>query len=498
MIRRTATVLFALGLLVVGAAPAAADLPKITSFSPTSGPVGTSVVINGTGFTGTTAVKFGGASAGFTVNTSKKITAIVPPAATTGKISVTKPAGTATSATDFTVTPPSSATPWPMFQHDPQHTGKSGATGPSTGAVHKNWEYKAVSWIKNQPSIGPDGTVYIGAGKFPLCALTAAGAPIWCTNVGGYVDQSSPTIGNPFLKTDAQGTRMVQTIYMGDRNNVFWAIDSEGDVLWRYKINLDGDVRASAIIGPDPTHTVYMMCGCTTRGVLHAFDPNGTLKWFVTLPQVRDASPAGIQFGSHFRLYVVTNNGELYAIDDLGGSGQIAWQVELGAQSAHSSPSVGADGTIYVGTDDGLFAVKDNGGSGHVLPGWPVPTAGRIDTTAAISTGKLFVSSYASGKRTLYAIDPGTSPPTPLWSVTGRGSTTSSFALTPSAVIGANGFVYAAIGADIYAFDPAAVTPASPKWHFLLPAVAISLTVGDGVLYVSAKNSRLYALTPGP
>ena len=79
---------------------------------------------------------------------------------------------------------------------------------PSGSSVTRKWVYKAVNWIKNEPAIGPDGTVYIGDAKFPLCALSgASGARLWCTDVGGYVAQSSPAIGNPFVKTDAAGTR---------------------------------------------------------------------------------------------------------------------------------------------------------------------------------------------------------------------------------------------------------------------------------------------------
>ncbi len=80
--------------------------PTVTSFTPTSGPVGTSVNITGTNFTGATAVKFNGFSAtSFTVTSSTQITgAIVPNNATTGPISVTTPSGTGTSTTNFTVT----------------------------------------------------------------------------------------------------------------------------------------------------------------------------------------------------------------------------------------------------------------------------------------------------------------------------------------------------------------------------------------------------------
>ena len=79
--------------------------PRITSFSPASGPVGTSVIINGANFTGATSVTFNGTSASYTVNTAIKITATVPSGATTGLIGVTTAAGTATSGTDFTVAP---------------------------------------------------------------------------------------------------------------------------------------------------------------------------------------------------------------------------------------------------------------------------------------------------------------------------------------------------------------------------------------------------------
>jgi hypothetical protein len=77
--------------------------PTITSFAPTSGPVGTSVVITGTNLTGATAVTFNNVTATFTVNSATQITATVPATATTGKIKVTTPGGSVTSTADFVV-----------------------------------------------------------------------------------------------------------------------------------------------------------------------------------------------------------------------------------------------------------------------------------------------------------------------------------------------------------------------------------------------------------
>jgi uncharacterized repeat protein (TIGR03803 family) len=78
--------------------------PVISSFSPTSGPVGTSVVITGNSLTGATSVTFGGVKAtSFTVNSYTQVTATVPTGAKTGKIGTTTPGGTAASTTSFTV-----------------------------------------------------------------------------------------------------------------------------------------------------------------------------------------------------------------------------------------------------------------------------------------------------------------------------------------------------------------------------------------------------------
>jgi len=85
----------------------AAGAPTITSFTPISGPVGTSVKITGTNFSGTgitsTSVTFNNVTATSVVNSATQITATVPSTATTGKIKVTTSCGSITSATDFTV-----------------------------------------------------------------------------------------------------------------------------------------------------------------------------------------------------------------------------------------------------------------------------------------------------------------------------------------------------------------------------------------------------------
>lgn len=73
-----------------------ASMPAVTALSPTSGPVGTTVIITGSGFTGANLVTFGGVSATYTVNNDGQVTASVPAgtAAGTVDVRVTTPSGT--------------------------------------------------------------------------------------------------------------------------------------------------------------------------------------------------------------------------------------------------------------------------------------------------------------------------------------------------------------------------------------------------------------------
>ena len=79
-------------------------VPRITGFGAPSGSDDTVVTILGTSFTGVTAVKFGTVSATFTFVSDGEITALVPAAAITGRVSVTTPGGTATSPADLVIT----------------------------------------------------------------------------------------------------------------------------------------------------------------------------------------------------------------------------------------------------------------------------------------------------------------------------------------------------------------------------------------------------------
>lgn len=76
---------------------------SISSFNPTTGSGGTTVVISGGDFSGTTDVLFNGLSASYLVDNASQITATVPLSATSGLIQVVGPCGNVYSAIPFVV-----------------------------------------------------------------------------------------------------------------------------------------------------------------------------------------------------------------------------------------------------------------------------------------------------------------------------------------------------------------------------------------------------------
>ncbi len=80
--------------------------PTLSSFSPSSGAIGTSVTLTGTALTGATGVSFGSISApSYSVLSATQVRAVVPAGAVSAPLKVTTPGGTATTATSFTVSP---------------------------------------------------------------------------------------------------------------------------------------------------------------------------------------------------------------------------------------------------------------------------------------------------------------------------------------------------------------------------------------------------------
>lgn len=101
--------------------------PKITSFSPTQGAIGTAVTISGSNFTNDTGVTFSPNVPAAQVNviSANTISCRVPAGATTGPITVANAVGASRSSNNFTVVPAPSPSPSPSASPSVSPTGRN-------------------------------------------------------------------------------------------------------------------------------------------------------------------------------------------------------------------------------------------------------------------------------------------------------------------------------------------------------------------------------------
>jgi hypothetical protein len=222
-----------------------ASPPTVTGFAPTSGSVGASVTISGSNLSSAAAVRFGGATAAYTVNSDSQIMATVPANAATGPISVSSPGGTTTTSTSFTVTvPPPRIISVGPFQvqwslTDPEEitsfswNGSSNLTGNWGGGTQCTGGYAGgdQEFFGNAWGIGGSGVhaVLVGLGSAgtwstqsgdsstTVSIASSASAPAYCSQDAGVPVSTTyqfPNSGNVFSmqRTFAFGT----TAFSGD------------------------------------------------------------------------------------------------------------------------------------------------------------------------------------------------------------------------------------------------------------------------------------------
>ncbi len=198
----------------------------------------------------------------------------------------------------------------------------------------------------------------------------------------------------------------------------------------------------------------------------------GNLRWKFSTGYGIYSSPA---IGKDGTIYVGSNDTYLYAISP---SGELKWKFKTDGK-VFSSPAIGKDGTIYVGSEDGnIYAISPTG-----KEKWSYSTGGAVDSSPAIGPdGTIYIGSRG-GK--MYALSP-------------DGTLKWKFKIPKDAIdstpaIGKDGTIY--FGSEdhkIYAVNP----DGSQKWNFTTGGgVASSPAIGkDGTIYVGSYDGYLYAL----
>jgi len=193
------------------------------------------------------------------------------------------------------------------------------------------WKYPTGYYITSDPAIGDDGTVYIGSGDTYFYAINPNGTLKWRFKTDHYIK------GPPSIADDG-------TIYIGSWDDYLYALHPDnGTIKWKCKVGEGTETNPS--IAEDGT--IYV-----GGDKLWAIYPNGTKKWSFDLGDGRHVHKSCPAISSEGTVYVGTNigstsGGDIIAINP---NGTEKWRKRICYEWCDSSPCIGKDGTIYIGS----------------------------------------------------------------------------------------------------------------------------------------------------
>lgn len=328
----------------------------------------------------------------------------------------------------------------------------------------------------------PPGDVCgIGSGLQPSAPWPLRGG---CTTRAGWSALPGPTNAQvSFTVPMSAGDSSPAVSTLG----VAWAGTAEGDVLavtatgfvrWGYRTG--GPIASSpaldtlgnAIVGSKDgfLYAIAPDDGAADPDAGHAYPP-AKLVFRLAVGAIA-SSPV---IGGDGTIYVGTTEGKLVAVPNDGSA--VAWSATTN-DTLGSSPALGQDGTIYVGsTDRKLHAFSPDGGPKWALDlGAPIhgsPAVGGDGTVyVGTSDGKLHAVSASGAERWTYATG---------GSITG----------TPAVYAGT---VY--VGSEDKKLHAVSTADGGVRWTFATSGAVATPVIGpDGTIYVGAADARVYAIT---
>jgi outer membrane protein assembly factor BamB len=290
--------------------------------------------------------------------------------------------------------------PWPEMRRDSRNTASSPIRGRFRGG--RPWAFATKRGIFSTPVIGGDDTIYVGSADQSFYALRPDGSLSWRFRTGGIIDAAA-AIAHPVKALRSAPI----TIGSGDerlyRLRMNPGLSRKRRIVWAFRPTLPpaGGQQVSwweGNVAIGPGGTIY---AGNTGGAAYALNPNGSLRWAAPRGQSVWTTPAfgkGPEAGNSFWGSV-----DLYAFS-LDQNGQQRWQTFTPGYVT-SSPALGSDGTVYVGSfDDKLYALDPDTGGVR----WAFPTDAHIYSSPALAddgTGRTTAIYIASADGSVYALD---------------------------------------------------------------------------------------------
>jgi outer membrane protein assembly factor BamB len=352
--------------------------------------------------------------------------------------------------------------------------------------------YESVISPANVSTLVPGWTV--GQSSYGHAAPVLVNGVIYdlSDNDGHYtaIDAASGTILWWYLSVNPIDTPVVANgvIYFATGYSRFQAASAAtGSMLWSYTL----PVSYNYIRNPPVLANGHLYFG-DSGGNVYSLTTSGALAWKTTLPgQVGWSGPAVVGGTLYVGTVSTDNTGSLYALD--ASSGAVLWSgSDLGGVG--SVPTV-ADGTVYVGGQNGEVAAFNAAGCGQSTcsPLWSYTTGAPVLSSPAVANGVVYIGSEDDNLYAFSAAGCGAATCEPLWKATTGGMIDSSPAV-------ANGVVY--VGSDdynVYALPAAGCGAATcaPLWSYKIGyQVWSSPFVANGVLYLGGSDGILYSFVP--
>ena len=248
------------------------------------------------------------------------------------------------------------------------------------------WTYQAGEWVDSTPAIADDGTIYVGSWDNKLHAINPDGTGKWTFATDSLV------LAGPAVGPDG-------TIYFGSRDNFFYALESNGSKKWEYFA--EQPISSSAALGQDGT--IYFG---DDNGTFHAVNPDGTSKWTYLVDTIAESnssiesSPALDLYGY---IYFGSANGYCYSLEDNGTNGVLRWKYAT-ADRVDSSPVIGLSNEVLFMSRDGYLRSID---IDFGVTNWEKPIGDVFYSSPVVDeNGTVYVVGYlGGGENHIFAID---------------------------------------------------------------------------------------------
>ena len=255
------------------------------------------------------------------------------------------------------------------------------------------WDKSTGGVIKASPSVTTDGnTIYIGTNNGYLKALDANnGNSKWTFIANGGII-SSPTLVEV---VDSNQNVIEKIIYFGTDLGMFYAIKDKETTFENYwSLNTSPD---SAIISSPAISNDGMIYFGSKNGNLYRVKWDGTYQpsWQKNTGGKIASSPV---IGKNDVVYVANSNGYLYGYEKEFTSGSSPLKQFNIQSGVNGTPSIGADGNLYLGFNNGKFyKLEDMEGVTNLEARWYLSANGGIESPVLVKENGVIVVGCTNG-----------------------------------------------------------------------------------------------------